>query len=253
MKVLITFALENEFAPWRKLRRFQRVSSDVLDHMYVAKVGPADVRVVLTGAGSFAAQRAIPQAFADRPDVCVPSGFSGGLNPVHRPGDILVARTTSEIEGTRLIRSDAELVQRAEASGAKLVEKFLVSDHVISTTEEKHSLAGSGDAVDMESIFVLEAAAQQRIRSVAIRAISDGSESSLPLDFDRVFNEQGTVSIPKVIGQVVRQPHRIGGLIRLAHESERAAAMLAKFLDSYVQLFAAGPLPENAKAAVLAV
>ena len=253
MKVLITFALENEFAPWRKLRHFQRVSSDVWDYRFIANVGPADVRVVLTGAGRFAAQRAIPPAFTDRPDVCISSGLSGGLSPLHRPGDILVARTIGEIKGTRLIRSDAELVQRAEASGAKLVEKFLVSDHVISTTEEKHSLAGSGDAVDMESIFVLEAAAQQRIRSVAIRAISDGSESSLPLDFDRVFNEQGTVSIPKVIGQVVRQPHRIGGLIRLAQESERAAAMLAKFLDSYVQLFAAGPLPENAKAAVLAV
>ena len=57
MKVLITFALANEFAPWRKLRRFERVSAGASDQTYVARVGLCDVRVVLTGAGRFAAQR----------------------------------------------------------------------------------------------------------------------------------------------------------------------------------------------------
>lgn len=253
MKVLITFALENEFAPWRKFRRFQRVSLGVSDHTYIAQVGLANVRVVLTGAGRLAVQRAIPQAFGERPDVCIASGLSGGLNPVHRSGDILVARAVAEIKGMRLIRSDAELLLRAEMSGARLVERFLVSERVVSTAEEKHALGASGDAVDMESIYVLAAAAQREIRSVVIRAISDGAESNLPLDFDRVFNERGTVSITKVIGQVVRRPRRIAGLLRLAHESERAAAKLARFLDGYVQHLALDPLPENAKAAVLAI
>jgi nucleoside phosphorylase len=252
MKVLITFALENEFAPWRKFRRFQRVSLDASDDTYIAQVGLTTVRVVLTGAGRFAAQRAIPQAFGERPDVFIASGLSGGLNPVHRSGDILVARAVAEIKGTRLIRSDAELLLRAEMSGAKLVERFLVSEHVVSTAEEKHTLAASGDAVDMESLYILAEAAQRDIRSVAIRAIGDGARSDLPLDFDRVFNERGTVSIPRVIGQVVRRPHRIAGLLRLAHESQRAAAKLARFLDGYVQHLAAVPLPQNAKAAVLA-
>ncbi len=87
MKVLITFALENEFAPWRKLRRFESVSAGSLEGAYVAKVGLADVRVVLTGVGRAAVERAIPLAFGDHPHICIVSGLSGGLNPLHRPGD----------------------------------------------------------------------------------------------------------------------------------------------------------------------
>jgi adenosylhomocysteine nucleosidase len=133
------------------------------------------------------------------------------------------------------------------------VDKFLVTNQVISTAEEKRALSTSGDAVDMESLYVLAAAGQRGIRSVAIRAISDGADSNLPLDFDGVFDTRGAVSIPKVIGQVVRRPGRIAGLIRLANESERAAAALARCLDAYIQQMASGPLPELAKAEVLAI
>jgi hypothetical protein len=100
----------------------------------------------------------------------------------------------------------------------------------------------------MESLYVLAAAAERNIRSVAIRAVSDGADSNLPLDFDRVFSERGTVSIPRVIGQVVRRPRRIAGLLRLANESERAASALAQFLEVYVQRVASGPLPAEALA-----
>ena len=75
----------------------------------------------------------------------------------------------------------------------------------------------------MESLYVLAAAWQHGVRSIAIRAISDAADSNLPLDFDRVFSERGEVSVPKVIGQVVRRPGLLPGLLRLANESERAA------------------------------
>jgi len=252
MKALITFALASEFAPWRKSRRFTRVSVDAWDQTYWAQVGTTDVRVVLTGAGRFAAQRVLARAFDYGPDVCIASGLAGGLKPAYRPGAILAARTVTDTKGTKLIRSDAELVSRAGDLGAKVVERFLTSNHVVSTAEEKKSLGASGDAVDMESVYVLSAAAQREIPSVAIRAISDAVESDLPLDFDQAFNDRGSVSVPKVIGQIVARPHRIGGLLRLAHESERAAAALAGFLDEYVQRIARGPLPEIARAEALA-
>ncbi|MGA8010802.1 MAG: hypothetical protein WB949_00040 [Candidatus Acidiferrales bacterium] len=253
MKALITFALANEFAPWRRLRRFERVSVDAWDQTYVAQVGLCDVRVVLTGAGGLATQRALAHAFDHDPDVCIASGLSGALKPGYAPGDVLAARMVADVRATRLFHSDAELVSRSEASGAKIVDKFLVTDQVISTAEEKRALSTSGDAVDMESLYVLAAAGQRGIRSVAIRAISDGADSNLPLDFDGVFDTRGAVSIPKVIGQVVRRPGRLAGLIRLANESERAAAALARCLDAYIQQMASGPLPELAKAEALAI
>jgi len=253
MKILVTFALENEFAPWRKLRRFRRISVDAWDQTYEAKVGSVDVRVLLTGAGRFAAQRCLGQAFDYKPDICVASGLSGGLKAAHRPGAILAARSVEDIQGTRLMRSDPQLIAGAREYGASVVEKFLVSDRVISTAEEKKLLGASADAVDMESLYILAAAAHNDIRAVAIRAISDGAESDLPLDFDRAFNERGAVSVPKVLRQIAARPHRISGLIRLAHESDRAAAALAGFLDEYVQRVTLDPLPEIGKAEALAI
>ncbi|HKV06449.1 MAG TPA: hypothetical protein VJO53_15235 [Candidatus Acidoferrales bacterium] len=229
------------------------MSRDTWDQTYAVRVGVADVVVVLTGVGRFAAQRALAHAFDGDPEVCIASGLSGGLNPCYFPGDILAARTVADVSGTRMVYSDAELVSFAETSGAKVVDRFLVSDRVISTAEEKQSLKSLGDAVDLESVYVLAAAGQRGVRAVAIRAISDGAESNLPLDFDRVFNERGAVSLPKVVAQVVRRPNRIAGLLRLAHESERATAALARFLDGYVQQLASGPLPELAKAEAVAI
>jgi adenosylhomocysteine nucleosidase len=235
------------------LRRFERVSAGAWDQTYAARVGLCDLRVVLTGAGRFAAQGALAHAFGSDPDICIASGLSGSLKPSYVPGDVLAARTVADVNGTRHLYGDAELISRAEASGARIVETFLVSDQVIVTAEEKSTLSAFGDAVDMETLYILAAAAQRGIRCVAIRAISDGADSDLPLDFNGVFDERGAVSIPKVIGQVVRKPGRIAALLRLANESERAAAALAQFLESYIQGIASGPLPEIAKAEALAV
>jgi adenosylhomocysteine nucleosidase len=253
MKVLITFALANEFAGWRKLRRFRLVSTGEWAKTYVAQAGLCDLRVVLTGAGRFATERALRGAFESEPDVCIASGLSGSLKLAYAPGGVLAARTVTDVNGTRLVRCDQELVARAQESGARAVETFLVSDDVISTTQQKCALAASGDAVDMESMYVLAAAAERGIRSIAIRAISDGADSDLPIDFSRVFDERGAVSVPKVIGQAVRRPGRLPGLIRLAHDSSGAASSLARFLEAYVQAIASRPLPEIAKAEALAV
>jgi hypothetical protein len=45
----------------------------------------------------------------------------------------------------------------------------------------------------------------------------------------------------------------VGGLLRLANDSERAAANLARVLDSFVISVTNPPLVENAKAAALSV
>ena len=252
MRALVTFALENEFEPWRKSRRFQRVSVLPSDRTYTARVGSVDVQVVLTGAGRFATQRAMSEAFRVKPDICIASGLAGALKPNYAVGRVLVARGTADLKRARFVLSDPELVRDAEELGAARVERFVTSDHVVATAPEKQSLAASGDAVDMESLYVLEAAAQQSIPAVAIRAISDDSSSDLPLDFDRLFDKQGAVSLPKVIGQAVAHPNRIRGLLQLAHQTERAAANLGAFLDRYLENITEGPY-ENAKADAIAV
>src|SRR2546426_651466 len=72
-------------------------------------------------------------------------------------------------------------------------------------------------------------------RGVAIRGISDTVEEDLPLDFNRVTNASGDVSIPRVMREVFRNPGAIPALIRFGHQSQEAAERLAAFLDEYVQ------------------
>lgn len=224
---------------------------DTWDKTFVARVGDADVRVVLTGAGRFAAQRAMDHAFSEKPDVCIASGLAGALKADYLPGQVLVARSVANLAGTRVVFGHTELISLAIKSGAKVAAKLFASERAIGTAKEKQQLGASGDAVDMESLYVLVAAGQRSVPAVAIRAISDAVDADLPLDFDRVFDEQGNVSIAKVLGQVVLKPHRIAGLLRLANDSERAAGELAAFLDKYIQTLSSQPLDENAKAEAL--
>jgi nucleoside phosphorylase len=253
VKILVTFALENEFAPWRKMRNFKRVAADQWDHSYREQIGEASVRVFLTGAGRFAVQRAAGIAFEEKPDVCIVSGLSGGLRPEHSLAKTLVARNVTGSNGASTHSGHPDLLATAAAAGAKLVDRFLTSDHVVADSEEKRKLGSHADAVDMESFWVLSAAADRGIPGIAIRAVSDTVDSNLPLDFGRVFNEQGAVSIPKVIGQLAKHPSKVAGLLRLANDSERAAANLARVLDSFVVSVTNPPLIENAKAAALSV
>ncbi|HYL67991.1 MAG TPA: hypothetical protein VEX69_02400 [Candidatus Limnocylindria bacterium] len=250
---MVTFALENEFAPWRKLRKFHRVSVDSWDKTFVTRVGEADVRVLLTGAGRFASQRAMDQAFAEIPDVCIVSGLAGALKTDYLPGRVLAARNVANLTGTRVLCSDTELLCSAARAGAKVADRILVSDRVVATAAEKQQLGVSGDAVDMESFWVLAAAAQRSVRAVVIRAISDAADADLPLEFDRIFDQRGNVSLVKVVGQLARKPQRIAGLLRLANDSERAAGALATFLDAYIQTLSSQPLDDIAKAEALAV
>lgn len=254
MSIVVTFALDTEFAPWRKLRAFKRASVGEWDRWYEARVGAAEVRVVVTGVGRFAAQRSMAQAFAGEPaQACISAGLAGSLKSAYRLGEVLVARAASDINGTHLVQSDHPLVARAASAGARIVEKFVVSDHVVGTTREKELLGATGDAVDMESLYILSAASHARVPAVAIRTVSDGVESDLPLDFDQVFNERGEVSLPKVMRQLLANPGRLGGLLRIAHQSERAASALARFLDGYVQEISRGPLETIAKADAIAI
>jgi adenosylhomocysteine nucleosidase len=253
MKILVTFALQNEFSPWRKLRHFQRVGVFAGEAVYQTVISGADVRVVLTGVGEFSGRQILMRALDAGPDVCISSGLAGGLKPDFSVGQVLVARNVTDSNGGRRLPCDAELVTLASETGARVVDTFLSSDHVVARSEEKQKLASLADAVDMESVNILTVTKKKGIGAVAIRALSDTTASDLRLDFDNVFDRRGGVNVFKVAGQLAAHPGRIPGLIRLAQDSERAAGALAQFLDSYVVALGACPLDEIAKADAIAL
>jgi len=232
MKVLVTFAVETEFEPWRRLRNFRRIA--LAPHpIHEARIGESTVRVLLTGMGGENARRAMQVALADPPDLCISSGLAGALKPGYRPGEILAARHVSDVRGRRLCGTPAELLAVAADCGANVVDLFLTSNRVVRESQEKRWMGQFADAVEMESEAVLTEAARRGVPGVAIRAIGDTCELNLPYEFDRAVDPRGRIQFSGLLAQVVRRPHGLPALVRLGRQCRRAAASLSQFLDIY--------------------
>jgi adenosylhomocysteine nucleosidase len=243
MKILITFALESEFAPWRAIHGF-RLGTWGEAEAYFADIAGVQVGVVLTGAGPKQAALSAAAVMRDESDsisFCISSGLAGGLKDAYEIGQVLAAQSVfSEAPHADLpshvLDSSSALVAFAGECGATIVDQFYSAPHVVARAEEKRHLGKVADAVEMESFEILHEAAAFGIPAVPIRAISDLAGEDMPLDMDGVFNDEGRISIPRVLGQVALHPGSVPDLMKLANQSKRAAESLAQFLDRYVPM-----------------
>ena len=257
MKILVTFALENEFAAWRSMRKFESTKLGEVD-VLVAEFGSAQVTVVLTGVGarrSAMAASEIMREEYDSFDCCISSGLAGGLRDNYRIGQVLAARRVfaeaPRPDGSsQLLDSSGALLSFAADCGATVADQFYSADHIVSTAREKQLLGEASDAAEMESFEILYAAQAAGVPAIAIRAISDTAAEDLPIDMSQVFSDRGQVSIPRVMGQVALKPKSLPGLIRLGKNSAIAAQSLGVFLDSYVAVLASRVAPVQTKSAV---
>lgn len=238
MRILVTFAVDAEFAPWRKLRTFEK-QTDGSAEFFSGRIGGVDLNVLLTGVGGKSAWVETTKIVWDGDvDICISSGLAGGLRSEYRVGEILAAREIQAIASKQVVASDLQLLQLAEATGARLVDSFYSAERVVRLASEKQELGKLADAVEMESGEVLYEAAVFGAKGIAIRGISDTSNEDLPLDFNKVMTSEGEVSIARVLGEVVRHPLRMPALVRFGTQSRIAAEKLGEFLDRYVEAVA---------------
>jgi adenosylhomocysteine nucleosidase len=243
MKALITFALANEFAPWREGHAF-RPENMGRGAIFVAQIGAVEVTALITGVGPDRARAAVAafiEGESEAIDLCISSGFAGALKPAYPVGTVLAARTVSQQSGLNesACESHPLLLTAAVESGATLVDCFCTASRAVTTAAEKHRLSAQADAVEMEGFEVMRAAEKCGVPSVAIRAVSDGADEDLPLDVNSLL-AGGQVSVPRVIGQIARRPQSLPGLVRLGRQSRMAAQSLAQFLDRYLVALGSG-------------
>ena len=205
MKILVTFALENEFAPWRAMRKFHAEDWGSAT-AYVSEIGGAEVGVILTGAGPGPARAAAQKVMSHQDEInfCISSGLAGGLRPELRVAQVLAARAVfaepaNADEITDQIETSGPLLDFAEQSGATVVDRFYSAGCVVGRSAEKVVWGKAASAVEMESFAILAVAAESGIPAVAIRSISDAVDEDLPLDMNRIFSDEGQVSLPRVI------------------------------------------------------
>lgn len=249
MKILVTFALETEFTPWRSSHAFQPGMWGSAKARF-AEIAGAQVGVVLTGAGPKQAGLWASEVMRSDPgsiNLCISAGFAGALKEAYKIGQVLAAKSVfsevSQAESPRILPSSEPLVAFAASCGATVVDQFYSAQHVVSRAEEKQHLGKIADAIEMESFEIMRQAAAVGIPAVAIRSISDLATEDLPLDMDGIFSEEGRVSIPRVLGQVALHPTAVPGLMKLGTQTKHSAESLAQFLDRYIEVLASRMAP----------
>jgi nucleoside phosphorylase len=244
MRILVTFAVEAEFAPWRKRHDFRSFKIKEGTEAYLARISKIEVIAGLTGIGPEAAfHRTCEFTWTEIYDLCITTGFVGALRPEDQVADILAAREivadlNDGKQFGRKVESTQRLLKIAASSGAKIVDRFYSSPSIIRTAREKAALRDVADAVEMESFEVMSEAFAWMGEGIAVRSVSDTADEDMPLDFDEIVTSNGELSATRLAGEIVRNPLAIPGLIRLGKRSGEAARRLADFLDTYVAALA---------------
>lgn len=234
MRVLVTFAVNTELAPWRGLCNLRETPcGDFL--RYQTQIGRAQVDFVVTGMGMANSFRVSDAIMQRTHEFCIAAGFAGSLSDKHAVGAVLVAEAVQQLESSKTLLCNRDLVDAAREAGAKRVKTFLTADHVVRTAEEKLQLASLADAVDMESFAVLSAAKASGLPAVAIRVISDLLTQEVPEFIGTLVDDKGRVKIASVLRNVARHPLDLLSLIRLGRDSRTAAEALAYFLEAFIK------------------
>jgi adenosylhomocysteine nucleosidase len=232
MNILITYAVEAEFAPWRALNMEKVTIGNVSLHR--AHIGQATVDFVISGMGAVNAQRVADAVISNTYSFCITSGFAGALKSSVKLGDIVASEKVQEHASRRIEICDADLLAHAAGNGATRIATLLTTDHVVNTTTEKNRLSAFAEAVDMESYAILHAANKKNVVSAVVRVISDSFDRDMPAELDTIVDSQGHVKIAGVVRYVAKHPLLVPALVRLGRDSKSAAEALAHFLESYI-------------------
>lgn len=215
--IAIVAAMEREVNA--VVRNWQRVQREHETRCYTF-FERGDQVCICGGIGLEAARRAAEAAIAlYHPQVIYSVGFAGALDPSLRVGETF---TPSAILDAR----DGSRTQLEEGSGT-----LLTFPHVASVAQKKKLAAAyAAQAVDMEAAAVATAASKHGVAFAAIKAISDDDTFELP-GTERFIDHQGRFQTSKFIFFMLLRPWLWARVAKLAANSRKAAASLAKHLS----------------------
>jgi adenosylhomocysteine nucleosidase len=196
------------------------------------------VALILAGAGEDNA-RSAAEILIDghRPGRVVSAGFAGGLSPVLRRNDILVADRLLHIGGARLPVElppglSAATSQRFAHRGA-----LLTTDRVVRLPSERKALFDRTGAlaVDMETFAVAEVCAARQVPFSSVRVINDTADETLPRDVEHLLVQKTAAArLGAALGAVCRRPASAKDMYQLRENALVASGRLAKFLAETV-------------------
>ena len=179
-------------------------------------------------------------ASKSKPTALLVCGFAGALG-VQKAGDIMIAQrvldcTTGVGMDTEFL-ADSRLLATAESLHLRNARSYNVTlattDRILIDRKEKQAFlqrCSYADCVDMETAGAVQVARDRGIPWLAVRSVTDGFDDTMPLDFNALTDDEGSVALRRVIGAVLRHPAKIPGLMALGRRSSFAADSLSTFL-----------------------
>jgi adenosylhomocysteine nucleosidase len=259
MRVLVTFAVDAELAPWRKLRHFTSIDYDGLQ-LWRTSIGNVEVTALLTGVGAPSSAQAmgLMMNMADHNkyfDVCISSGLAGALCDNLTVGDVIAPKSLIAEKGRANspndeLKVDEELRKLALETGAVNANCLFTSDRLLVKASQKSACSSRAQLVDMESFDIVQEAYAWGARAVVVRAISDSAKEDLPIDFSATLAKNHQISVSKILLELLKHPLALPSLVRFGKQSQEAAGRLARFLDAYVQKV--GNMPQEVRSKEMA-
>jgi hopanoid-associated phosphorylase len=190
------------------------------------------VEVVIGGGNSALLRQRLERSIRNSVKGIISIGIAGALSPSLNAGDCVVASAILA-DATRHETDPAWSAHLCRTLSGLHAGTIAGAERIAATMEEKAAIRRDtgADAVDMESHVAVRIAHERNLPFVALRAISDSADHTLPHAARVAMKPSGSIALWRVFGSVVRRPQQIPALIRTNRETEKAFATLLRCLD----------------------
>jgi hopanoid-associated phosphorylase len=163
-------------------------------------------------------------------------GIAGGLDPGLVPGDVIVA--TGIAAADRRHAASLEVARRLADRLASHPKQVVLADlagvdaAVVSPLAKRALRHATGAfAVDMESHVAAAFAAQHGLPFAAVRVVCDPADRALPSFVTTALGPNGGLSLPVVLGSLLRRPRQVAAMTRLARDAAEGFRALRRCRD----------------------
>jgi hopanoid-associated phosphorylase len=151
-------------------------------------------------------------------------GIAGGLDPALVPGDVIVATGIAAPDRRHAASMDIArgLAARLSSHPKQVLLADLAGvDEAVMSPHAKRALrsATGALAVDMESHIAAAYAARHGLPFAAVRVVCDPADRALPDLVAAALRPDGAVSLPGVLGGLMRRPMQFFAMTQLARDA----------------------------------
>ena len=186
------------------------------------KSSPDGCRILAAGMGAEAAQRGAQSLVASAPlTALLSAGYAGGLLKPAVRGTIVVDTASAELD---------------TALPPAIRGKVVSTDTFIRAAAERAGLAArtGAVAVDWEAAAVARVAAERGLPFAAVKAITDGPDAELVLDWGRYRRPDGSLRMAAAVLAALRTPKGMAEIGQFWYASQEASQVLSAFLEDFL-------------------